>query len=156
MKTVDSLMKAWLRHRDALISLVEATPEGSQDYTPWDGAWTYAQLTLHIVGVGEWFVNAVVTGQLAKPTPAVQVNSMEQLREVVRETTKRTIDIYKTVTDEQLAAEVNTSSAFGYNLSGLQMIEAMREHEIHHKGQLFVYARLCGVVNPPFYVRRSE
>ncbi len=155
MKQVDSLVQAWLRHRDALVSLVDVTPEGSQDYTPWEGAWTYAQVALHIVGVGEWFVQAVATGQIAKPEPAVQVTSMKQLREVIGEATKRTTEIFKALTNEQLTSEVNTSSVFGVNLTGMQIIESMREHEIHHKGQLFVYARLCGVENLPFYFNRG-
>ncbi len=155
MKQVDSLLQAWLRHRDALVALVDVTPEGNQNFTPWEGAWTYALLTLHIVGMGEWFMQAVASGEMANPEPPVQVTSMQQLKEIVHEVTKRTTDTFKALPDEQLSAEINSSKIFGANLTGAQIIEAMFEHEIHHKGQLFVYARMCGVENPPFFFNRG-
>ncbi|WP_279401879.1 DinB family protein [Piscibacillus salipiscarius] len=30
-------------------------------------------------------------------------------------------------------------------------LQGMYEHEIHHKGQLFIYARMVGVKDVPFF-----
>jgi uncharacterized damage-inducible protein DinB len=55
----------------------------------------------------------------------------------------------RSLDSERLAGRVN---AFGRELPLFRVIDALREHEIHHKGQLWVIARELGV-EPPFFVR---
>jgi len=40
-------------------------------------------------------------------------------------------------------------------MPGMVLLESGKDHEIHHKGQLFTYARLLGIKSLPFFVNRS-
>ncbi|SIC68051.1 Uncharacterised protein [Mycobacteroides abscessus subsp. abscessus] len=39
-------------------------------------------------------------------------------------------------------------------MPGIVLLENAKDHEIHHKGQLFTYARLAGIEKLPFFVSR--
>jgi uncharacterized damage-inducible protein DinB len=54
------------------------------------------------------------------------------------------------LTPEQLSEVV---APFGPEkaLSREQLLHAMHEHEIHHRGQLYVYLRMLGAEVPPLF-----
>ncbi len=75
---------------------------------------------------------------------------MEDVRKAVKDFTVKTKATYESLTDADLEAENNSSHP---KLQGAKKryLTAMYDHEIHHKGQLFVYARMIGAKEVPFF-----
>jgi len=44
----------------------------------------------------------------------------------------------------------------GATLAAWKWLRSMAEHEAHHRGQIYVMLRLCGVETPPLFGLTSE
>lgn len=149
----NAYVEAWLRHRLVLLELLELIGDEHVNFQPWDEALPLGKLALHIATAGEMFVQTVQAGEFRRIAP-VTCENMDDVRRVVSELTESTKNALSDLTDEQLNNVVATAQIFGVDLPGKALIGAMRDHEIHHKGQLFVYARMVGV-KPPGFVKRQ-
>lgn len=79
---------------------------------------------------------------------------MDQVRQAVADLTARTKSVYASLTEADLQAERVFPS--GFRATGRTLLLMMFEHEIHHKGQLMLYARMVGVKDLPFFVRPPQ
>lgn len=154
MSKAESFVTQWMRHRTVLLEVLDRLGEKDPQFKPWDGAMSLSELAAHIAGAGMMFVNSVQTGRLAPPASAPKTpQTMEETRRLVRDLTEQTRTAMAALTDEQLEATVD-ASMLGFQAPGKVLLHSMREHEIHHKGQLFVYARMVGVKELPFFVAK--
>ncbi|MDI6784141.1 MAG: DinB family protein [bacterium] len=60
----------------------------------------------------------------------------------------QSVKIINEMTDEQLHKIAKTP--WGFEQPAIGLLWGMRDHMIHHRGQLFVYVRLKGLKPPPF------
>ncbi|WP_235841960.1 DinB family protein [Neobacillus fumarioli] len=75
---------------------------------------------------------------------------MEEIHKVVRQFTEKSKANYAKITDEDLEIE-RVFALSNFKAKGKTFLTMMYDHEIHHKGQLFVYARMAGVKVLPFF-----
>jgi len=61
--------------------------------------------------------------------------------------------IFAKLTDEQLAGKCVTP---GGELATWKWLRAMVEHEVHHRGQIYMYLGILGVKTPPIFGLTSE
>jgi uncharacterized damage-inducible protein DinB len=61
--------------------------------------------------------------------------------------------IFAKLTDEQLASKCVTP---GGELATWKWLRAMVEHEVHHRGQIYMYLGILGVTTPPIFGLTSE
>ncbi|MGA9174092.1 MAG: DinB family protein [Thermoactinomyces sp.] len=157
MANLETFLHSWLRHRLVLVDLVDAFPEDQLDFKPYDQAMPVKELVMHIIFSANLFVETVKSGELVRPDESSkpQVNSMADLRRLVREWTEKTKATIAGLSQEALARKVDVSKILGTSLTGEVILNLMRDHEIHHKGQLYVYARLAGMKEVPSFVKKD-
>lgn len=143
------MMNEWLQHRNVLEELLETIDDEHMDFRPWDGAMTLGELALHVAGWNEVFVSMVKTEEFAPPD-IPECKTMGEIRQAVKDFTEKTKAAYESLNDEDLEAQ-NHSSIPKLKGPKKNYLTAMYDHEVHHKGQLFVYARLVGVKEVPFF-----
>jgi len=143
------MMEEWLQHRHVLKELLKTIDDEHIDFKPWADAMTFGELALHIAAWNDVFVTMAKTEEFASPN-IPECKTMEDVRKTVKEFTEKTKATYESLTDADL--EIKNSSPHP-KLKGTKKsyLTAMYDHEIHHKGQLFMYARLVGVKNIPFF-----
>lgn len=146
-----SYISGWMSHRKALLELINTIDSENLQYKPWDGAMTFSELVLHISTSTGMFANTVKQGAFVPPTTPKTPETISELKQLVQSETDLTKSILESITEEQLNQLVEFS---GMNMPGMAMLETAKDHEIHHKGQLFTYARLMGIENLPFFVSR--
>ncbi|BFH12962.1 DinB family protein [Paenibacillus melissococcoides] len=150
MQQTEALLEAWMKQRTILEKLLLAIPDQHANFAPWDGAMTVSALAQHIGASADMFIRLAKTGegQIGMP-PTVECPSMKEVRRIVQEWTASTAGIFRTLTAEDL--ETVYHSPFP-NLDGprSKLVRLVIDHEIHHKGQLFVYARMLRVKELPF------
>ncbi|SFI61390.1 DinB family protein [Thermoflavimicrobium dichotomicum] len=157
MSKAENVLKAWLRHRLVLLEVLDLLEDQHLNYKPWENAMTLQQLVTHILFSANMFAKAVKAGKIVPPAssnpPEVQtVSDLKKLAEEITEETKKTITEFS---DEKLETPVDMTQLFGTHLPGKSILRIMNEHEIHHKGQLYVYLRLVGVKELPLFVKRQ-
>jgi uncharacterized damage-inducible protein DinB len=157
MSKAQAFLHNWLRHRLVLVELVNAFPEEHLDYKPYEKAMSLKELVLHTVMSADSFIETVKRGELVRSYELgkPQVETMEDLRKLVHDVTEKNKTDITGLSEEAFVKLVDVSKIFGTSLSGEAILHIMRDHEIHHKGQLFVYARLIGMEEVPLFVKRD-
>lgn len=149
MGLAKQMMNDWIQHRNVLEELLKQINDEHIDFKPWDDAMTLGELVLHIAGWNDVFVSMVKTEKFATPD-IPECKNIEDVRKAVKNFTEKTKATYKSFTDDELEAENNSSHP---KLQGpkKKYLTAMYDHEVHHKGQLFIYARMIGIKELPFF-----
>jgi len=147
------MMEEWLRHRAVLPQILAQVPPEKVGFQPWEGAMSLGKLTVHTVASTHFFVSAVASGEFTSQTPP-EVSSMEELLQVVADYTAKSKSVYESLSDAQLP-EMLEAKFMHLTLPKQAFLASMRDHEVHHKGQLFVYARMAGAKEMPFFVSRG-
>jgi uncharacterized damage-inducible protein DinB len=156
MSTAQNFTNSWLRHRLVANEIVEMVSDEHLDFRPWEKAMTLKELVLHMLFSAAMFTEAVKEGAFVPPAGSQpNVETAEQLKELVREVTAKTRATMESLSDEQFANLVDLTKLFGTKMPGKSLLHVMRDHEIHHKGQLFVYARMIGLENLPMFVKQQ-
>jgi len=151
MSKMNNYITGWMSHRNALLELINTLGNDNLQYKPWDGAMTLSELVLHISTSTNMFANTVKQGVFVPPTTPKTPETIDELKQIVQSETDQTKSTLEAITEDQLGQEVEFS---GMKMSGMAMLETAKDHEIHHKGQLFTYARLIGIKELPFFVSR--
>ncbi|ALC83759.1 MULTISPECIES: DinB family protein [Bacillus] len=149
MSKAEQMMKDWLQHRNVLEELLELIDDEHIDFKPWADAMSLGELALHVAGWNDVFVSMVKTEKLSVPD-IPKCETMADVRKAVKDFTEKTKATYEMFTDTELEAE-NSSSHPKLQGPKKRYLTAMYDHEIHHKGQLFMYARMVGVKDVPFF-----
>ena len=147
MSTVQQLMANWARHRTVLVDVLERIGGEHVGFKPWDGAMSLGELAMHVAGWNHAFVVLVKTGEVPQVQSAEGM-SMDEVRQAVADLTERTKAVYASLTVADLEAE---RQFLRLRTKGRALLQMMYDHEVHHKGQLMLYARLVGVKELPFF-----
>jgi uncharacterized damage-inducible protein DinB len=146
-------LQHWRLHRGALEELLTRLPDTAAAFRPWDGAMTTTALVAHIARSTQRLLQGVEAGGMTPPagTPPPPA-TMADARTLLAAATRETAALLERLTDAQLDRVI----AFrpGIEQPGAVLMAMSLDHEIHHKGQLWVYARMCGV-EPPLYIARN-
>ncbi|RPF53413.1 DinB family protein [Aquisalibacillus elongatus] len=149
MSKVQQFLNDWLNHREKLEQLLEQIDDEHVHYKPWDGAMSLGAMALHVATAGDMFAAMVKTEKMEAPDMP-KFDSMEEVRQKVKEFTESTKKKIENMTDEELDKQ-NEAELPQMKGTKFTYLQGMFEHEIHHKGQLFVYARMIGVKEVPFF-----
>lgn len=150
MSRSEAMMNEWLRHRKPLIELVGMMESADANFAPWDGAMPLGKLVLHTAVSSHMFVQAAKEGSFSRPAP-LGADTMSEVARLLAQQTEQTKTLYAAIADDQLDRELD-ASFMGIKAPTHVFLASMRDHEVHHKGQLYVYARMVGVDKPPFFM----
>ncbi|EIT84772.1 DinB family protein [Fictibacillus macauensis ZFHKF-1] len=157
MTIISEFRDSWLKHRVVLERLVQETESTHVRFKPWEGAMPLGELIVHIGSSGDMFLKTLLAGVFVSPAAPPEFETMNDVRSILQSYTEQTKQDFESLQPEHLEKEIDL---FGYEASGRLWLENMRDHEIHHKGQLFVYVRMTGQENVPFFTlqpkRRQE
>lgn len=151
MSKIAAFTAGWMSHRKALLELLDTIQDQHLPYKPWDKAMSFAEMALHIANSTAMFVQIVKNGSFTPSGGQQQPATASELKAAVQAATEQTKADLESLTPEQLE---QTAEFNGMKMPGIAMLEMAKEHEIHHKGQLFTYARLLGIDPLPFFVSR--
>lgn len=139
--------RTFASHRTPLIELLERLPADQADFTAWDGGLSFKRLTDHLSSSMER-MGAMVAGQTpTKPEPSTDwPAALERLRSV-SETTRAH---FEAMTPEMLSTTV---TGFGGREMPIHaLVDGVIQHTAHHKGQLWMMARMVGL-EPPMFMK---
>ena len=138
---------AFMMHRGALLELLDQLPDDQGDFAAWDGGMSFQGLTDHLAGASERSL-AMLRGETPqKPEPSPDFSSAKQRLRDNATTMQQTLS---NLSEEQLGTMIE---AFGGRKMPLStLLEFLRDHEAHHKGQAWMMARMVGI-EPPRFVK---
>jgi len=152
------LARAYRTVRGNTIKIAEEIPESKLDFSPAAGVRTVRQLLTHIA-LADSFAGVHREKQtnfdgLNFPAMVGQMQAEEQkprskaeLVELLKSRGEETASWIETLSDEFLAEPFTQPQGMTPpTKSRFEMIMSMKEHEMHHRGQLMLIERMLGVV----------
>lgn len=144
------------RLRDRTGRVVERIPPDRIEWRPADGAFSFGDILRHLAAIERWVFAENVSGrpsrypghgrELADGHAAVLAYFEEAHRE--------TLALLGELTPDALERPCRTPA--GSTLPAWKWLRALAEHEVHHRGQLYLMLRLIGVATPPMFGLTSE
>ncbi|WP_026694311.1 DinB family protein [Peribacillus kribbensis] len=152
MNQSETFLQSFLSHRQVTNELIQFITPENYGFKPSETSMEAAKLARHIMESSYKFASVVKTGSLA---PFQEKTAEEpDLHKFAEVYTNKTKEILASLSDQDFEKDVDVSAIFGSSMTGLQLLRSALEHEIHHKGALFVYVRGMGHTELPFFVKR--
>jgi uncharacterized damage-inducible protein DinB len=140
------------------LKLITTFTDADLDYRPKDGMRTVRDLISHMYGFEKALAEGICAGKLtqeaedmaipesaAGKATAAQLTSIEKCAQFAKDAHQRADEVAAGLTDADLAKPVD--APFG-KFSAAQCLGFAYDEHWHHRGQLYIYARLLGR-NPP-------
>jgi uncharacterized damage-inducible protein DinB len=145
-QTGSEYARSFLMHRNALLSLLERIPADKADFKAWEGGMSFKHLSDHLSGSAARMA-AMLRGQTPeKLEPSADwAGALERMRA----STSAAAAMLETLNADALNRVV---PAFGTQMPVRGMVDFLIQHEAHHKGQVWMMARMIGL-EPPMFVK---
>ncbi|WP_027483344.1 DinB family protein [Deinococcus pimensis] len=139
--------RSFVMHRAALVDLLDQVPEDRGEFSAWEGGMTFRALADHLAGASDRFAR-MMAGET--PSPVEPSADLAEARERLRAGLESTRTFLAGLSDEQLARRVQAFG--GREMPAYTLADFLVQHEAHHKGQVWMMARMIGL-KPPMFVR---
>ncbi|HTQ78946.1 MAG TPA: DinB family protein [Thermoanaerobaculia bacterium] len=136
--------------------VVACIPPEDLEWSPRPGAFSFGDLVRHIAAMERYMFAENASGrpstypghgrELAEGYPAV-LAYLSRLHE-------ESMAIFRALTPEELEQRCITPA--GTPITVWKWLRAMVEHEVHHRGQIYLMLGMRGVPTPPLYGLTSE
>lgn len=148
--TSQQFLEHWQGHRTLTRRVIDAFPEDKLFSYSIGGMRPFATLAMEFIGMAVPTLQGVITGEW-KPFADATATTKPELLRMWDETTAEINALWPTIPAERFQ-EVDT--AFGqWKMKIYDLLLYIRDNEIHHRGQGYVYLRSLGIEPPPFYER---
>ncbi len=136
--------------------VIACIPEEQLEWRPRPEGWSFGDLIRHLGAMERYMFAENVSGrpsrypghgpELAAGLPAVLAYLARMHEE--------SMAIFRALTPEDLERRCSTPA--GTPITTWKWLRAMVEHEIHHRGQIYLMLGLLGIPTPPLYGLTSE
>jgi uncharacterized damage-inducible protein DinB len=148
--TPEQFRAHWQGHRALTRRVIDAFPEDKLFGYSIGGMRPFSTLATEFIGMAVPTLTGVVTGEWKQFAEATATTKAELLSAWDEATTQ--IDTLWPTIPAARFQEVDT--AFGqWKMAIYDLLLYVRDNEIHHRGQGYVYLRSLGIEPPPFYER---
>lgn len=146
------IVSHFLSHRSVTNDLVNKIEASNFDYKPTETSMSAKELITHMYTSFYKFIKSAKEGN-GSPFLEKFENTHPNLSQLGEEFTEKSKELLASLTEEDLERTIDMSKIFGMNVTGRQLVQMAIEHEIHHKGNLFVYVREMGHTDLPLYLK---
>jgi len=136
--------------------VVLTIPRDKVEWTHRDGAFTLGDLVRHIGATERYMFAETARGNTSMyPGHGPEIaDGYDAVLAYFDRTHAEALEIYRSITPDALMAKCTTPA--GTPITTWKWLRAMIEHEIHHRGQLYLMLSMLGVTTPPLYGLTEE
>jgi uncharacterized damage-inducible protein DinB len=148
--TSQQFLEHWQGHRALTRRVIDAFPEDQLFNYSVGGMRPFSSLAMEFIGMAVPTLEGVITGKWSQHA-GTKATTKAELLETWDDTTSRIDELWPTIPPGRFQ-EVDT--AFGqWKMAIWDLLLYLRDNEIHHRGQGYVYLRSLGIEPPPFWER---
>jgi len=153
---VPALLEQWEKVRGRTRRVVDCIPPERLEWTWKPGKFTLGDLVRHLAGIERWMYaeNARLRPSRYPGHGEDLASGWTSVRDYFERLHAESMEIFRTLTDEDLAKRCQTPA--GAEIGVGKWLRLMFEHEIHHRGQIYLYLAMLEVPTPPLYGLTSE
>ncbi|HEV7992840.1 MAG TPA: DinB family protein [Gemmatimonadaceae bacterium] len=148
--TPQQYLEHWQGHRALTRRVIDAFPEDALFNHSVGGMRPFSTLAMEFIGMAVPTLNGVITGEWKQFAEAKATTKAELLR-MWDDATTEINALWPKIPPARFQEE---DTAFGqWKMKIYDLLLYVRDNEIHHRGQGYVYLRSLGIEPPPFYER---
>ena len=153
---MNELVSYFDRIRERTMRVVACVPPDRIDWTYKEGKFTFGDVMRHLAAIERWMF--VENAQLRPSRYPGHGRELADGRDAVLAYLDRmhaeATEIFRTLTPDDLRGPATTPG--GATMPAWKWLRAMVEHEVHHRGQIYLMLGMLGVPTPPMYGLTSE
>lgn len=142
--------------RERTVRVIDAIPREHIDWTYKPGKFTCADVIRHLAAIERYMYAENAQGRPSRyPGHGPELaHGYENVRAYFHNMHAESMAIFRSLTDQAFNEKCITPG--GAALPVWKWLRAMIEHEVHHRGQLYMYLGLLDIPTPPIFGLTSE
>jgi len=155
-RTIEPFLKYFGSVRERTMRVARCIPREKMEWTYAPGRFTLGDLLRHLALTERYMWGENVQGRPSKYKAhgTEYADGYANVLAFVEKLHSESLEIFARLTDEDLQKKCKTPD--GAPITTWKWLRLMVEHEIHHRGQIYIYLSLLGVATPPLYGLTSE
>lgn len=154
--TIDWFLEYLGKVHQRTARIAQCIPPGKLEWSFREGKFTLGDLVRHIAAIERYLFAETIQGQPSRYAGcgrelADGYENVMALRETLH---SQTVEILSRLGAESLEGKCITPD--GSKITVWKWLRLMTEHEIHHRGQIYLYLAMLDVPTPPIYGLTSE
>lgn len=153
---IETFLPYYERIRTRTERVIACIPPARLEWRPQAEAFSFGDVIRHLGALERYmFAENAVRRPSRYPGHGPELaEGWEEVRGFLRDMHAESVAIFGGLSAEDLRAKCTTPG--GATLPVWKWLRAMVEHEVHHRGQLYLMLRMLGVETPPLYGLTSE
>ena len=153
---VEQFLPYYENIRERTMKLARAIPPDMIEWSYLPGKFTLGDLLRHIACIERYLWAEIVQGKPNRYQGCGRdlADGYKNVIAFVERLHKESVQIFAKLTPEDLKKKSATPD--GSKISTWKILRLVVEHEIHHRGEMYVYLGMLGVKTPPLYGMTSE
>lgn len=151
IRNIESFLHYFETIRQRTLRVVEAVPEEKLEWRHSAEVFSPGDLARHIAATERYTFAENVLGQPSAyhGCGTDLASGMKDTLAFMHQMHSETVSLLRRLRPEDL--ERKGVSPQGHAVTAWKFLRAMVEHEVHHRGEIYVYLALLGVPRPPLY-----
>jgi uncharacterized damage-inducible protein DinB len=156
IRTIQPFLQYLGNVRQRTMRLARCIPVDKLDWAYAPGRFTLGDLLRHIAVAERFLWAETVSGRPSQYTSHGKelADGYENVIAFMERLHAESIEVFSKLTDEELQRKCKTPD--DAEITKWKWLRLMVEHEIHHRGQIYLYLAILGVPTPPLYGLTSE
>jgi uncharacterized damage-inducible protein DinB len=154
--SIEPFLEYFEKIRERTLRVARCIPPERMDWTYAEGKFTFADLLRHLASIERqmYAENAQHHPSRYAGHGRDLANGYDEVFAYVDRMHEESVAIFSKLTPADLESRCMTPG--GASIPVWKWLRSMVEHEIHHRGQIYMYLGLLGIETPPIYGLTSE
>jgi len=156
IKDINTFIEYFEKVRERTLKVIKVIPRDKINWTYKEGKFTFADIVRHLATIERFMYaeNAQFKPSSYPGHGKELAESYEEVMEFFNRLHFESMDIFSKLSADDLEKKCLTPA--GIPITLWKWLRAMVEHEIHHRGQIYLYLGMLDIVTPPIYGLTSE
>ncbi len=156
IQTIQPFLQYFGSVRERTMHVARCAPRDKLDWTFAPGKFTLGDLLRHIVITERYLWGENIQGKPSqyKSHGKEFADGLENILALMERLHQESLEIFGRLSDADLQTKCKTPG--GTEITKWKWLRLLTEHEIHHRGQIYLYLAVLDVPTPPLYGMTSE
>lgn len=156
VQSIDSFLKYWSRIHGRTLRVIRTIPPQNIEWTYAEGKWTLGDLIRHLAAIERYMFIETFLGRPSRyPGHGRELaDGYDAVVAYFEAMNDEAVELLRGLPDSRLQEKCTTPG--GADLQVWKWMRAMVEHQIHHRGQIYIYLGMLDVKTPPLYGLTAE
>ncbi|MBV9211605.1 MAG: DinB family protein [Acidobacteria bacterium] len=156
IQTIEPFLDYYEKIRARTLRVSRLIPPDKFEWTYREGKFTFGDLLRHLAAIERYmFAENVQLKPSRYPGHSRELaDGYAEAFDFMNRLHAESMEIFRKLSDEDLKRKCLTPN--GTPITVWKWLRAMTEHEIHHRGQIYLYLSILGIETPPLYGLTSE